>query len=309
MTRSPARSNRSSKTKSTKTKRNGRPSGGRGTYKSGKPRIGPNRDAGRRGPSGGGEPWHWLGGFHSVREALRAGRRPFDRLWVRSEGRRDEHDELASLARSRGVLIEEVDNRQLSEAVDAEFNDQGIALRAGPIPELTLTELLKYADSAPGDGSRLVVLDGVEDPQNVGALARVAESAGADGMILTQRRAPELTAAVSRASAGAIEWLKVARIPNLDRGLVSLQKNHYWVVAAGLDSSSSLYEIDDRILTGNLAVVLGAEGKGLRRTTLERADHVVEIPMRGQIASLNVSTAGAIILYDLLRRAEASKAE
>jgi 23S rRNA (guanosine2251-2'-O)-methyltransferase len=211
---------------------------------------------------------------------------------------------LVELARSAGVVVEVVGPAILEERAESDGNDQGVALRVGPLSELSLEELLDYARKAPGEGSRLVLLDGVEDPQNVGALARVAESAGAHGLILTERRAPPLTPAVSRASAGAIEWLRVARVSNLGRALSTLQQNDYWVVAAAPASKATLYEMDDRILTGNLAVVLGAEGKGIRRSILEQADHLVEIPMRGEIASLNVATAGAIILYDLLRRSE-----
>lgn len=246
----------------------------------------------------------WLTGFHPVREALRARRRRLDGMLIRAGRTRPDQAELIDLARAAGVAVEIVDGANLELRVESDGNDQGVALRVGPLPELSLSELLIYAKRAPGVGSRLVALDGVEDPQNVGALARVAESAGAHGLILTERRAPPLTAAVSRASAGAIEWLRVARVPNLGRALATLQENAYWIVAAAPGSNSTLFEMDDRILTGNLAVVLGAEGKGIRRSVLELADHRVEIPMRGKIASLNVSAAGAIILYDLLRRSE-----
>lgn len=248
----------------------------------------------------------WLSGFHPVREALRAGRREFDRLWLRRDGQREGQAELAELARERGVRVEIVDGLALTQRLGSESNHQGVALKAGPIPELSLEALLEFARSAQGGGSRLVALDGVEDPQNVGALARVAESAGVQGLILTQRRAPDLTPAISRASAGAIEWLRVGRVPNLGRALTSLQEAGYWIVAAGQNSESDLYELDDRILTGNLVIVLGAEGSGIRRSILAQADHRVEIPMRGRISSLNVSTAGAIILYDLLRRSESA---
>ena len=246
----------------------------------------------------------WLSGIHPVREALLAGRRRLDRLCIRSGKQRAEQAELVELARAAGLPVEIVEGVELAERTDVDGNDQGVALRVGPLPELSLDELLEYARAAPGEGSRLVALDGVEDPQNVGALARVAESAGAHGLILTERRAPPLTPAVSRASAGAIEWLRVARVPNLSRALTVLQDNSYWIAAAAPESKATLFEMDDRILTGSLVVVLGAEGKGIRRSILEQADHLVEIPMRGKIASLNVSTAGAIILYDLLRRSE-----
>jgi 23S rRNA (guanosine2251-2'-O)-methyltransferase len=250
----------------------------------------------------------WLSGIHPVREALLSGRRRLDRLCIRSGKQRAEHAELVELARAAGLPVEIVEGVELEERTDVDGNDQGVALCVGPLPELSLEELIEYARVAPGAGSRLVALDGVEDPQNVGALARVAESAGAHGLILTERRAPPLTPAVSRASAGAIEWLRVARVPNLSRALTVLQDNAYWTVAAAPASKATLFEMDDRILTGSLVVVLGAEGKGIRRSILEQADHLVEIPMRGKIASLNVSTAGAIILYDLLRRSESTKA-
>jgi 23S rRNA (guanosine2251-2'-O)-methyltransferase len=248
----------------------------------------------------------WLTGFHPVREALRARRRRLDRLWIRRGRQGAEVDELATLARAAGLPVERVEDSEIEQQAAVDGNPQGVALRAGALPELSLEALLEHARRAPGSGSRLVALDGVEDPQNLGAVARVAESAGAHGLILTKRRAPELTAAVSRASAGAIEWLRVARVPNLGRALATLQAEDYWLVAAAPEAGDSLFRIDDRILTGNLAVVLGAEGRGIRRSILEQADHLVEIPMRGKIASLNVSTAGAVILYDLLRRAEST---
>ncbi len=246
----------------------------------------------------------WLTGYHSVREALRAARRRLECLRLRSPQPRPEHQELIELARAAGVAVESAEPGAFDERLDGEENAQGVALRVGPLPELTLSALIEGIRVSERPCSRLVALDGVEDPQNVGALARVAESAGVDGLILTDRRAPGLTPAVSRASAGAIEWLPVARVPNLSRALATLQENAYWVVAAALDTKQTLYEIEDRILTGNLVVVLGAEGRGIRRSTLEQADHLLGIPMRGEIASLNVSAAGAIILYDLLRRSE-----
>lgn len=251
----------------------------------------------------------WLCGLHPVREAILASRRRIERLRIRGGKQRPDQAELVELARSAGIPIDVVDPMDFAEGLESDTNDQGVALRVGELPELSLDELLRYADRASGTDSRLVVLDGVEDPQNVGALARVAEAAGAHGLILTERRAPPLTAAVSRASAGAIEWLRVARVPNLSRALARLQESGYWVVAAAPASEQTLFEIDDRILTGKLAVVLGAEGKGIRRSILEQADHLVEIPMRGKIASLNVSAAGAVILYDLLRRSESAAAK
>lgn len=247
----------------------------------------------------------WLTGLHSVHEALRAGRRRIDRLLVRDAGRPGELDGLVALARSSGIPVEWVDDKTLDRIAGPEIRSQGVALQVGPLPELALDALIAgLASSDLPLGRRLVVLDGVEDPQNVGAIARVAESAGCAGLILTDRRAPGLTPAVSRASSGAIEWLPVARVTNLVRALEQLKKERYWVLAAELEQSEPLYSLPDRVLTGDLVVVLGAEGRGVRPAVLEQADHRIRIPMRGEVASLNVATAGAVILYELLRRAE-----
>jgi 23S rRNA (guanosine2251-2'-O)-methyltransferase len=254
----------------------------------------------------------WLTGQHSVHEALRAGRRRIDRLLLRDNGRLEDQDEILALARSRGVPCQLVDEASLDRVAGPDGRSQGVALQVGPLPELSLEALVAAVGPAdpsagPAAGRRLVALDGVEDPQNVGAIARVAESAGCSGLILTDRRAPALTPAVSRASAGAIEWLPVARVTNLVRALEELKAARYWILAAALEESESIHALSDRVLTGDLVVVLGAEGRGIRPGVLEQADHRVQIPMRGRVESLNVATAGAVILYELLRRAEAGR--
>ena len=256
------------------------------------------------GPRTGRVSTDWIYGFHPVREALRAGRRELVRLWLRAGPPRADHAEVARLAARAGIPVETVPRSAIDELAGPDAQTQGLALQAGPIPELSLAALIDLVPSLPGTGGsrRIVALDGVEDPQNVGALARVAESAGAVGLVLTDRRAPELTPTVSRASAGAIEWLPVARVPNLNRALEGLKQAGFWVLAAAPEEAVSLFEMPDRLLTGDLVVLLGAEGKGVRPGVLKLADHRVAIPMSGQVASLNVSTAGAVILYDLLRR-------
>jgi 23S rRNA (guanosine2251-2'-O)-methyltransferase len=183
-------------------------------------------------------------------------------------------------------------------------NPQGVALEAGPLPEVSLEELCRGCDGP----RRFVALDGVEDPQNVGAISRVADASGARGMILTAHRAPPLSPAVARASAGAIEWLPVARVANLRNSLKYLKEHGFWVVGADLDAPASLYEVPDSLLQGDLVVVLGAEGKGLRPGVRALVDHPVQIPMQGQVGSLNVATAGAVVLFELLRRSVKSGA-
>lgn len=238
-----------------------------------------------------------LHGVHCCVEALRANRRPIRALLVKPGAeRRDEVRQLIEEAQSRGLPTRVLTSEPLDRSEST--NPQGVALEVGPLPEVELEEL---ARPSPGP-RRLVILDGVEDPQNVGALARVAEGAGVRGMILSKRRAPPLSPALARASAGAIEWLPVARVTNLARAIKYLKSQDFWIVGADLSARESLYEMPDRVLQGDLAVVMGAEGKGLRPEIQKLLDHPVRIEMQGKVESLNVSAAGAVLLFELLRR-------
>ena len=239
-----------------------------------------------------------LAGQHVVREALRARRRRLVRLLLEDGPPTEEASELASLAAAAGVEVATVPRRRLAELTGAESRSQGALLEAGPLPELPLRDLLA---GAPG-GRRLVALDGVEDPQNLGAIARVAEAAGAGGLVLTRRRAPPLSPAASRASAGALEHLPVARVTNLPRSLADLRAEGFWSVGAEPDAEADLFSAPDRLLSGDLVVVLGAEGRGLRRGVRAMLDHELRIPMAGRVASLNVSAAAAVVLFELVRR-------
>jgi 23S rRNA (guanosine2251-2'-O)-methyltransferase len=201
------------------------------------------------------------------------------------------------LAVAAGVPVEEVEARDLARRAGPGVPHQGAVLTAGPLPEVPLAAL------GSGKPPRTVVaLDGVEDPQNVGAIARVAEAAGAAGLLLTRRRAPPLGPAVARASAGAIEWLPVARVVNLARALAALRERGFWVFGADPAAPDDLFALGGRVLRGDRVLVLGAEGRGLRSGVAQVVDHRVRIPMAGRVASLNVSTAAAVILFELLRR-------
>ena len=203
---------------------------------------------------------------------------------------------LEAAARAAGAPLEWVEPGALEALVPPGVVAQGAVLEVGPLPEADLDGL-----AAAARPSYLVALDGVEDPQNVGAIARVAEAAGAAGLILTRHHAPPLGAAASKASAGALEWLPVARVPNLTRALKSLKEKGFWVFGADPDAETSAFEIPPRWRGDASVLVLGAEGRGLRPGVLEAIDHRIRIPMAGRVASLNVATAAAVLLFELAR--------
>jgi 23S rRNA (guanosine2251-2'-O)-methyltransferase len=239
-----------------------------------------------------------LVGFHPVREALRARRRRLVRLCVRAGLRHPELAELRALARAAGVSVEELSADALSRLAPG-ARTQGLVLEVGPLPELSLEEVLALG---PPGRRRVVALDGVEDPQNVGALLRSAEAAGATGVLIPERRAPPLGAAVGRASAGALEHLPIARVVNLSRALARAKERGFWVVALDPESPLGLFETPDSLWESDLVLVLGGEGAGLRHGIRRLADHRLAIPMRGRVASLNVAAAGALALFEAARR-------
>jgi len=239
-----------------------------------------------------------------VLEALRARRRRLLRLRVAMRGGdRGELQSILEAATEAGVAIESVDLDRIRTS-DEGGNPQRVVLEVGPLPESTLDAFCE----ADRKGRWVVLLDGIEDPQNLGAIARVAEAAGAVGLVIGERRSAPLSPAASRASAGALEWLPVARATNLVRAIKYLKEKGFWVVGADVSADRSLYDIPESLLRGDLVVALGAEGRGLRPGVLAEVDHAVRIPMAGRIASLNVATAGAVVLFDLVRRRDGAGA-
>jgi 23S rRNA (guanosine2251-2'-O)-methyltransferase len=253
------------------------------------------QDAGRAARS------ELLVGVHPVREAMRARRRRLDGLLVRAQTRspRPELLELLALAREIGLRSTELAPDRFDRIVPPEVRHQGVALEAGPLPDIDLASL-----AGSGPTGWIVALDGIEDPRNLGAVLRIAEAAGARGAILPDRRSAPLSPVVARASAGALEHLPVASVANLVRGLEQLKKDHgYWVHAADPGADRDLFDLPDRLLEGRLVLVLGAEGRGIRPGVRSAVDVLVRIPMAGRVASLNVSSAAAVVLFEWARRA------
>jgi 23S rRNA (guanosine2251-2'-O)-methyltransferase len=218
-------------------------------------------------------------GRNAVREALR-GRRRVRRIWVTEAAARDgwPNAEIAT--------AEEIERRCGSDA------HQGVCAEADPYPYADAAELLRVPDPL------LVALDEVTDPQNLGAICRTAECAGAAGVILPERRSAEVTAAVCKASAGAVEHLPVARVRNLADFLAEAKEAGCWCYGAAAGARVS-YTMPD--YSGGVVLVLGAEGKGLRPRVAAACDELVAIPLRGRIESLNVSATAAVLLYRILQ--------
>jgi len=243
-----------------------------------------------------------LYGLHPVEEALRAGRRRFDHVLVARERHDARLERLVAQCRDSRVRILEQPREQLTLTAKTAAH-QGIVAFVLPQQFLSIEDLF-VADPAKPDAARLILaLDGVEDPQNLGALLRVADGAGVDGVILTERRSAPLSPAATKASAGAAEHLRVARVVNLVRAFEDLKRHDLWI--AGLDERGSV-SYDQFDLTGNLVIVLGREGAGLHPLVRRTCDHLLRIPMLGGVSSLNVSAAGAVVLFEAARQRRAA---
>jgi 23S rRNA (guanosine2251-2'-O)-methyltransferase len=232
-------------------------------------------------------------GIHAVREALVAGR-ALDRILI-VRGRHGERiEEVVELARRRGVPVRFEERSRLDRLAESSRH-QGVVALVAAERTVGLEDLLGGGE-VPG---LLVLLDGVEDPRNLGAIVRTALGAGAQGIVIPERRAAGLTEAVARTAAGALEYLPVARVPNLVQAMERLKRAGYWLV--GLDEQAERSYLDADY-TGRAAIVLGGEGPGLHELTRKRCDFLVSIPAAGPIRSLNVSVAAGIVLFEAARQ-------
>ena len=237
-----------------------------------------------------------LTGIHAVREALEANR-PLDSLLIAKGTHGIRIEELVRLARKNGVAVRFEERAQVDRAAGTREHQGAVAFVASSRSS-NFYDLLKprRAGSAPG---LIVLLDGVEDPQNLGAIVRTSLAAGAQGVVIPERRAAGLTETVARASAGALAHLPVARVPNLSQAMEEMKEAGYWLV--GLDERATKLhtEVDFKSPVG---IVLGGEGKGLHQLVRERCDFLVSIPTSGPVRALNVSVAAGVVLFEVVRQ-------
>ena len=237
-----------------------------------------------------------LYGVHPVAEAIRAGHRRFDHVLVAAERHDDRLARLVAHCRHLGIRVRQEPREQLTQFAGTNAH-QGVVAVVHPKELLDIEDLFTAGESR--QARLLLALDGIEDPQNLGALLRVADGAGADGIIITERRSAPLSPAAVKASAGAVEHLRIARVVNLVRALEDLKRQNIWVI--GLDERGST-DYDQFDLTGDCVLVLGREGAGLHDLVRRTCDHLLRIPMAGGVNSLNVSAAGAVVLYEAARQ-------
>lgn len=234
-------------------------------------------------------------GRNSVMEALRAGR-AIDSLLVARGDRSGSISRILAECREKGIVIKEVDAKKL-DFLCGQGNHQGVAAYAAAHAYACVAELLALAKER-GEPPFFIVCDELEDPHNLGAIIRTAEAAGAHGVIIPKRRTASLSFSVSKAAAGALEYLPVARVGNLATTLDELKKEGLWIYGADMDGAPYC-ETD---YSGPTALVIGSEGHGLGRLVKEKCDFIVSLPMKGQINSLNASVAAGILMYEVARQ-------
>lgn len=237
----------------------------------------------------------YIVGRNAVREALRSGR-TIQRLFITNDKVQGSLQEIIGLAKDKGIELRRVDDKQLSKYADGVVH-QGVVALAAPVKFADLGEVLQNwsSDKAP----LLILLDGIEDPHNMGAIIRTAECCGATAVLIPKRHTAPINATVAKTSAGALESIPLVQVGNVAQTIEELKKQGFWVFGAHMEGQQTLYQAD---LTSPLVLVIGNEGKGLSRLTKERCDFLVTIPMYGRINSLNASVAAAILMYEAVRQ-------
>lgn len=233
-------------------------------------------------------------GLLPVLEALRANPHRIDRIVIAEGTREHRFREIIELARESDVRVERLPRDSLNR-IAGDASHQGIAAFSASADYVSASQILDHAGEIP----LVVLLDGVEDPRNLGAILRTAECAGVDGVFIPERRAVGLTETVAKSAAGATEYVKVAKVQNLNRLIDELKVRNVWVVGTSGEAAKDYTDWDWRLPT---ALVLGGEGRGLHRLTAEKCDILVRIPMYGKIESLNVSVAAGVILFEAKRQ-------
>lgn len=237
-----------------------------------------------------------LAGINAIIEALK-GQRKIHKIYVQSGKKNRRLEELLLLARKKGVFVQEVEKERLNQMYRV-GNHQGIMATVDAFSYASVEEILEKA-ALSGQPPLVLILDGIEDPQNLGAIIRTAECAGVHGIVLPRHSSAEITDAVARVAAGAVEHVLIAQETNLVNVMKKLKDLGLWIVGSEMNARADYFST---VFPSPTALVVGGEGKGVRKLVLENCDLVVKIPMYGRITSLNASVAASLLIYEALRQ-------
>ena len=243
-----------------------------------------------------------LEGRNAIQEALRSGR-TIEKIWIASGDTDHGLARLAAQAREKGAVVLSVDRRKLDQ-MSLTHAHQGIIAQTAAHAYASVEDMLALADER-GEPPFLIVADELNDPHNLGAILRTAECTGAHGVIIPKRRSAGLSYTVGKASAGALEYVPVARVSNLAAALEDLKKRGLWIYGADMEGTPWC----EAELTGPAALVIGSEGAGIGRLVKEKCDVILSLPMRGKINSLNASVAAGVLMYEFMRQRQGIKAK
>ncbi|WP_128896453.1 23S rRNA (guanosine(2251)-2'-O)-methyltransferase RlmB [Longirhabdus pacifica] len=238
----------------------------------------------------------YIGGKHAVTEALRANR-TLHKLWISKQAQPSVVENIVDLAKQNGVVYQTADRRKLDQMLP-DVAHQGVVAQVAAVDYVTVEDIVARAQRK-NESPFLLILEEIEDAHNLGSILRTADAAGVHGVIIPKRRAVGLTSTVAKTSAGALEYVPVARVSNLGQQVKQLKEQGIWIVGTAGEAEQTLYDID---MTLPIAIVIGNEHKGLSRLMRERCDFLAKLPMFGQIQSLNASVAAALFTYEAVRQ-------
>lgn len=237
-------------------------------------------------------------GRNPISEALKSGRE-IDKILVAKGDRNGSIIKIISEAKKRGIVVQEVERAKL-DSLSHTKNHQGVVAYTAAAEYVSVEDILNSA-RAKGENPFIIIADEITDPHNLGSLLRTANAAGAHGIIIPKRRSVGLNSVVAKTSAGAVEFTPVAKVSNIAQTIDRLKKENVWVIGADMDGENTIYTQD---FTGSVAIVVGSEGEGISKIVKDKCDFLVQIPMRGEITSLNASVAGALMIYEVVRARE-----
>ena len=235
-------------------------------------------------------------GRNSVLELLESGK-DINKIFITRGEKHGSINKILAIAKERKIIIVEKDKKQMDEMAQEE-NYQGVIAIVPPYEYVEIEDILEYAKQKQEDPF-ILILDGIEDPGNLGSIIRTAETAGVHGIIIPKRRAASVNSTVNKVSAGAVEYMNIARVTNISDAIEKLKQNGLWICGTSIDANKYYYNQD---LTGPLAIVIGNEGKGIGEKVKNNCDFLVKIPMKGKIGSLNAGVSTGIIVYEAVKQ-------